>query len=307
MEMAGQNAWDVSSIETIFFVPISSIIKADFFAAQQFLDYIQSFGFSGEENESSGNENRKGFIGDLRMTSFRFRQSTEGGQSEDRFLRVPALSMIPLPLLQVKEANFDFAVRVVQAQREDPPGPVLLNGKPNDDVVDDCNWKAMLVAERSGGKDSPDGSSTSYVNANIKVKMKVHQSDMPAGISRLLAVMNDNAQIVSARLVPDSANIHLSPGDEQRVTLYAFDYSGEPVKDAPIQRTGKPASQFSVSVDGKLWSTSGTQFTDSDGKLELTVSSESEMSRERPVSTKLEFAGLIEGARVHANVNVSID
>lgn len=305
--MPRQNAWDVSSIETIFFVPISSIIKADFFAAQQFLDYVQSFGFSGEAAQSGAEKSRGGFIGDLKMTSFRFQQSTEGGGSQDRFLRVPALSMIPLPLLQVKEANFDFAVRVVQAERNDRPGPVLLGGREDqEDAIEDCNWKAMLVAERTPISDGEGGSSSSYMNANIKVNMKVHQSDVPAGISRLLAVMNDNTRIVSARLAATPSIVRLKPGDAVDITISSMDFAGEAAKNTPIQIGALPTDQLFLSVDETLWEPGRTLSTGENGELQLNLKRAESDDRQDAgrSSVILVVNGLVEGAKVEAQITV---
>lgn len=297
-----QNAWDVSSIEDIFFVPVSSVIKADFYAARQFLEYVESFGFSAQQESDPERVGREGFIGDLRMTSFRFQESSGNGPARDRYLRVPALSMIPLPLLQVQEADFDFAVRVVQADRDRRPEQLTLEGDEGGasepELVD---WKAMLVAEQPGGGGGDGSDAASHIDANIKVHLKVRQSDMPAGISRLLAVMNDNTQIVSPYIDINPGSVWLRPGESKSLVLSAHDFDGDVAAGVPVQLTQAAGDKLRVMDEVGEWRVGDTRETASDGRIHVELN----WSSKPPVDpVTIGFAGLLEGSRIEGTAEV---
>lgn len=55
------------------------------------------------------------------MLTFLFTQSDVNGQSRQE-VRIPLLSLVPQPLLQVKEADFDFDIQIVDAVKEEREG-----------------------------------------------------------------------------------------------------------------------------------------------------------------------------------------
>jgi hypothetical protein len=183
---------NVTDLEYIFSAPIAAVVKADFMAARQFVEYIEKYGFARPDRSEPGAE----YCGDLRMVSFTFDQ-IQNGHPERRMMKVPALSLIPMPLLQVKQAEFSYGVHVLSARRvHDDHKPLRLlaereaSGLPDPEPYE---WRAMLAAGRTRDETRPD--LAPHISANIDVKVHVGQADIPAGLANLFALMGENAQV----------------------------------------------------------------------------------------------------------------
>lgn len=103
--------------------------------------------------------------------------------------------MVPLPLLQVQEADFDFDIKILDALSETAEEKFSLEeGKSvNEPQSGGFKLRASLAPKQG------EGSSTSNVqqslSANMKVKVKMRQADMPAGLSNLLHLTASNMQV----------------------------------------------------------------------------------------------------------------
>jgi hypothetical protein len=190
---------NVTDLEYIFSAPIAAVVKADFMAARQFVEYIEKYGFVHPHPSPAGAEPDPQYFGDLRMVSFTFDQ-IENGRAERRVMKVPALSLIPMPLLQVKQAEFNYGVRVLSAQRvnNDHKPLRLLQEHEATGLPDPAayQWRAMLAAGRTQEETRPD--LAPHIDANINVKVQVGQADIPAGLANLFALMGENAQVSHA-------------------------------------------------------------------------------------------------------------
>lgn len=109
--------------------PVTALLEADYQSARRVIDLIQHFGF--EPPEESGGDaeatDEAGFprrFGKMRTVSFVVRRQ-QGAKSVPYVIRVPLLSLVPLPLLQIKEADFDFSVRVLGGFIEDVAGQAV--------------------------------------------------------------------------------------------------------------------------------------------------------------------------------------
>lgn len=151
------NQVTVVSLEALFAAPISAVISADFMAARQFAQYIQDYGFTppsppelgaAPPGEASATPHNAGFLGDLRMVSFSFDQPGGSGSPEPKTVKIPALSLVPLPLLQVQFAEFDFAVRVLEGTRDTSPRPLRLLAAPEASSL--APPRALPVAGHAG-------------------------------------------------------------------------------------------------------------------------------------------------------------
>jgi hypothetical protein len=127
-------------------------------------------------------------LGHLRVAEFRFDRYTPDGTARPHVARVPVLSLVPIPLLQIKEAEVDFSIRVVSR--------VAMAPRHKDRPVDTDDPAADFLApqrlELKGFLESNGGPSGQAVNhANIRVRVRMQQSDLPTGLTKLLAMMTD--------------------------------------------------------------------------------------------------------------------
>ncbi|KVF19007.1 MULTISPECIES: DUF2589 domain-containing protein [Burkholderia] len=190
----------VVDLQYLFAAPIEAVIEADFMAARQFVRYVREFGFV--RKPSTGCEPRElddSDFGELRMITFFYEQVLGKDKTEWRRVQVPVLSLIPLPLLEVKTATFDFGVRLLLAERVKASCAIpLLPGDADDAAPRQYRWSAMLARGRpeAGGQTREDVSP--FLEANIGAKVEVGQAGIPAGIGNLLALLGMNTQVGGA-------------------------------------------------------------------------------------------------------------
>jgi hypothetical protein len=207
----------VTDLGDLFSAPLLAVVEADFQAAQKFKEYIEEFGFYKREPNSppidgiNDNAEHPGGpaeepLGKMRMASFCFNRTGDDGRNEVVKVEIPALSLIPLPLLQVKNAHFDFDLDILEAiptgeESKTRKGLGLLNQQTENDgdnplpEPNKYRWRAMLVKEGKLPKIKKE--CDPHFSSNLRVKVKVEQADMPAGISTLLQVMGENVQCKS--------------------------------------------------------------------------------------------------------------
>lgn len=163
--------------------PLVAAIEADAMASRSYFDFLTQVAFEGF-NQNSGK------AGALRMISFEYDDRDGNGICRKR-VSIPLLTLISFPLLQLKEADFDFDIRVADAVSEE-------NGKKfsytNGTLSEKPAGKPQIKMRASLAKQSgADGGSTPLsLSANMKVRIRMRQSDMPAGLSNLLHIAENS-------------------------------------------------------------------------------------------------------------------
>ncbi|MGK7945377.1 MAG: DUF2589 domain-containing protein [Microcystaceae cyanobacterium] len=192
-------------LHEIFSAPLLATIEADFKAANKYMEFVQEYGFESVLDEETPDvaANHSGTkFGRLRMVNFWYnRRNTQTGKDEYVNIQVPALSLIHLPLLQVDDAEFDFNVHIYprksfQSRQPDKPPSLLGEGStvtetdPVENPPPQPSFMATLPAV-SGQKDDEIIKTT----ANMKVKIKMRQADLPTGIANLMVILNQGSSI----------------------------------------------------------------------------------------------------------------
>ncbi len=134
----------VVDLQDIFAAPILAVIKANVAAAREFVAFMQAVGF----DRSSSDPNQ--MWGNLSMVTFSYEEARGGLEPPiKRLYSVPVLSLIPLPLLEVKDASFEYGVRLIAAFK--PPVKRSFRSLPTLEDEDDplrMDWRAMLATGR---------------------------------------------------------------------------------------------------------------------------------------------------------------
>jgi hypothetical protein len=217
--------------------PLLAVIQAEAQAAQVSAEFIKRIGFdsppaaagqaaggaAGALGEPTALQDG-GALGGLRMAEFRIERYGADGSPQPLVARVPVLSLFPIPLLQVKHADFEFDIRVlsrVPLAHEPEISPDADQGAPaardqpatgtagaterkdtqarpslSSDFLskDRVELKGFLAPSRGAGD-------TNSVDANIKVRVRMEQSDLPAGLIHLLKIMGDNVTVAPLALL----------------------------------------------------------------------------------------------------------
>lgn len=168
--MTPDKVTNVFTLKQLFEMPIKAVIDANEYAARTAVDFIRKYGFTGKKGDDDW--------GELKMIRFSY-EYLQNGVSKKMVVEIPLISMIPLPLLEVKRANFDFAIRIIDQViigkdgHLDSKAPAL----PSTSVL------ALLVPER---KSQLEERLERNLVSNMDVRVEVERSDIPAGLLELM-------------------------------------------------------------------------------------------------------------------------
>lgn len=177
----------VMELQQLIAGPLIATIEADTLSSQHYLDYLMKIAFESYDPVT-------GKTGKLRTFTFSYlNQDTQGSRWQS--VSIPVLTLVPLPLLQVQEADFDFDIKILDAFSENVDEKFPLKEK--ECVVNDqgsgLKMRASLAPRQVEGN-------SGYVvqqslSSNMKIKVKMRQADMPAGLSNLLRLTASNLQM----------------------------------------------------------------------------------------------------------------
>lgn len=257
-----------TTLDSIFGTPIQAIIDADFMAARKSVDYIQEFGF----NVPNPDEKSVTKFGSLKETVFTYNTIGNDGKMEQRLVRIPSLSLIPLPLLHVEQADFDFSVRIVNSSDKSEEGKL----------------NATLVPQQGDNKNNPNAP---HLDANINVKMKVVQSDIPAGLSNLLALMGTNTTNVALNnLQLKDPSITIKNGKYYSTSLMLRDAKGKPIKNVPVTASYDESSGVMLICNRKKWKNGQEMLTNDNGEIHYIIAYEKKSSSNDKKTIPIEFS-----------------
>lgn len=178
----------VMELQQLIAGPLIATIEADALSAQQYLDYLMRIAFDSYDPVT-------GKTGKLRTLTFTFTgQDINGPQKKS--VSIPLLTLVPLPLLQVQEADFDFDIKILDALSENIEERFSLEqGTSVKESRGTAGFKMRASLAPQQGDKHRSGELQQSLNANMKVKVKMRQADMPAGLSNMLQLTANNVQI----------------------------------------------------------------------------------------------------------------
>lgn len=178
----------VMELQQLIAGPLIATIEADALSAQQYLDYLMRIAFENYDPVT-------GKTGKLRTLTFTFTgQDINGPQRKS--VSIPLLTLVPLPLLQVQEADFDFDIKILDALSENVEERFSLEqGTSIKESHGTAGFKMRASLAPQQGDRHRSGELQQSLNANMKVKVKMRQADMPAGLSNMLQLTANNVQI----------------------------------------------------------------------------------------------------------------
>lgn len=188
------------SLYQLLGAPLYALIEAETYAAEATADFIERVGFEATGSPPDGPANRD--IGRMRTLSFRQERRDAAGQAASYRVDVPLLSILPIPAMQIKEAELEFFVKIVDMVQSRRRRQVGAKEAPPDTETDkeetaglvpiaDSNridFKSMMGHGQLGG----DGSSRTGLDMQVHIRIKVEQADVPAGLSRLFNLMEQS-------------------------------------------------------------------------------------------------------------------
>ena len=177
--------------------PVLALVQAQAQASQATAEFIERIGFHGYEGDDkeTGNLN-PGELGRMRMVTFKYQKQDVDGVNTTFNAEVPLLSLVPIPAVEIKEADFELNVKVTDIQVGNTATTLAAK---NPDEGDWLSPKRVEFRTSMGRMESVSSSSRSS-EFQMKVKMRVEQADIPAGMSRLFNIMDQSMSSSSEKL-----------------------------------------------------------------------------------------------------------
>jgi len=144
-------------LKDIIGAPLKAIIEGETIAAQSTVDFIKKIGF-----ENSGKTNK---FGTLRMISFYYKKQNLDGSFQQVNIKVPLLSILPIPVIQILNSEIEFALNITESTKTETDTTL--------------KFRFQDIAKTT--------------NVQMKVKINVGQADMPAGLSKIFNIMEQSS------------------------------------------------------------------------------------------------------------------
>ena len=197
--------------------PLTAVIEADNRVVSRYYDILHKYAFGYEPIPGTNEGEPK----KLQTISFDFINSEGKKQTAE----IPLLALLPLPLLHISEASFEFDVEMSINTAEETVGmnpdneqssgnlqptnnlqlrtlsmatPVLLVEAPRATALLRVNLPvaaAPTPASPTSDQASRNTSRSSSSNTNMKITIKMEQSDMPIGLANILQTAADSMLI----------------------------------------------------------------------------------------------------------------
>ena len=173
---------------TMIGAPLSACIDAQEQAARSTVDFIRNVGF--DENNPDKIIN----------VVFKYTRQGADGKTKDVELSVPLLTIVPIPFIAIDTVNISFKAslksvdteRTVESEQERDSSYSNsrsvyygLNG------FSASRNRTYMSGSVSTKKDSKATQNSAYsVEANIDINVVAHQESMPAGLAKVLEILN---------------------------------------------------------------------------------------------------------------------
>lgn len=180
----------VMELKDLISGPLVATIDADTISTRRYLSYLIELAFEEYDKETG-----KG--GKLRTLDFTFTSQDVNGTRLQR-ISIPLLTLVPLPLLQVKEADFDFDIQIIDAVSADRDATFSFKKEKKQSEENEGDGVKLRVSMApSTVRGNVKTTTQQSLFANMKIKVKMEQADMPGGLSNLLQLTTNNLQIES--------------------------------------------------------------------------------------------------------------
>ena len=195
--------------------PLLAFIDAEVAATLKYVEFIGNF-FDHEDSKGRPITDPYNF-GRLRTVSFKYQR--HGVDSvEEVEMHVPLLSLVPLPVLELVEAKFEFGLRIIAAEENRlahgarPQKSMQMGiaaGPPQTQPSQNLKLHTMLAPQRNGS----DGGGEPRNESNMQVCLHVKHGDLPAGLSAIFSRMGEATYSQTAEPEPEPEKE--APGPEQ--------------------------------------------------------------------------------------------
>lgn len=199
--------------------PLLAIVQGQAQAAQTTMEFIERVGFENPDGKSG--------LGSMRMVTFTYQKPDSSGAPREFKVSIPLLSLVPIPAIQVKEAEMEMSVKINDVQTSATSSQLYSTESEYGHWLDQNRHEFR----GSWGPVQKKAEGTTSTDIQLNLKMKIEQADITAGLSALYRLMEQG--ISSHSLLPEESGT--SPEEKAPAT-------NEPLKEgSPLTPEEKEA------------------------------------------------------------------
>lgn len=171
---------------TLIGAPMTAAVEAQALAAQSSVDFIRTIGFENEDDTST--------FGPVRQVEFTFiRKDTDSDTDSEATLKVPLLTIVPIPYLRIDDMTIDFTSKITEemirkTQRDSTTAAEASLSVSYKHFLSPVkvNFKGSVSTKHSSSASTSNRYKTEHT---ININVRAVQDDLPAGMSRVLDIL----------------------------------------------------------------------------------------------------------------------
>ena len=183
-------ARQISEIQSLPFyqilgAPLLAMVQGQAQASQATAEFVERIGFAGaaaEGEEPAPPDD----LGEIRMVTFSYQKPDATGSPRTFRIQLPLLSLVPIPALQIKDADLEFNVKITDIQTTDTK--TALSSR--DAEAGDWLAQGRVEFRAAMGQMETSSSTQRSTDLQMKVKLRVEQADITVGQSFLFRLMD---------------------------------------------------------------------------------------------------------------------
>ena len=163
--------------DQVLFQPLQAMISAQTAACQSALDFILSVGF---ETDDSG-------VKKATYAEFIFEETGPDGIVSERKIKVPMLTIVPLPSVGLQEGTVNFSVEISQS------ASVSDNVSAGGEGTGKIGWGPFSLSVSAKASYSRDSARKTDTRARQEVSVKVAPMEQPEGMQQVMEILREAA------------------------------------------------------------------------------------------------------------------
>jgi hypothetical protein len=179
-------ARQISEIQSLPFyqiigAPLLALVQGQAQAAQTTAEFIERVGFVPPGEPTDGNT-----LGSLRMVSFQYNKPGPDGTIQTFKVELPLLSLVPIPAMEVKSAEFDFAIKITDVQSMETTSSLTAP----DAAAGDWLSSGRTELRGSMGRMQANAAGEQTMDLQMNVNIKVGPPDTTAGLAHFFRLLD---------------------------------------------------------------------------------------------------------------------
>ncbi len=174
---------------------MKAAIEAQALAAQSTVEFIQKVGFKSSDFEPPDllfdDPSTDADAGTLRNVTFSYKKKDETGAEQDFKLTVPLLSIVPIPYLRIDEMTIDFSAKLTDSIQRNTSSSFNLTSTVSGKFS--SFWSPIKLSFRTSA--TYNTKTAKAASSKREYRMDIHvravQDEMPAGLSKVLDILED--------------------------------------------------------------------------------------------------------------------